>query len=136
MKAHLHNGKTYAALEYNTSTVTLATKSGRPDIITWADVDYLVGDDGLERHREVMYGTPVIIVRAPPDSKWQPYQGEPLPPRESPQNDFEDAIALIDIIGNDDAREAVREALAATFEGKEKRKLWGMLSSEQQGRLR
>jgi hypothetical protein len=141
MKAILHNNKTYAALSYNTSTVTLATKSGRPDVITWADVDHLIGDDGLERHREVVNGMPKIIVQAPPDPRWRPMAITPAQadlfsaPPKCPQDDFEDAIALIDAIDCDDAREAVREVLAATFEGEEKRKLWGVLSFAQRGRL-
>jgi hypothetical protein len=135
LKAHLHNGKTYAALEYNTSTVTLATRSGRPDIITWADVDYLVGDDGLERHREVMHGTPVIVVQAPPDPQWHPYPGAPLPQRECPQTDFDAATELVDAIDNEEARAAVCAALAQCYEGEAKRKLWGRLTAQQRQRL-
>jgi hypothetical protein len=142
MKAILKlNGKAAKALTYNTSTVTLATKSGKPDVITWADVDHLIGDDGLERHREVVNGSPKIIVQAPKDPGWQPYAITPsqtdmfTAPPKCPQNDFEDAIALIDLIESDDEREAVRGVLAATFEGEDKRRLWGMLSSEQRERL-
>jgi hypothetical protein len=141
LKAILKDGGLYKALTYNTSTVTLATRSGRPDIITWADVDYLLGDDDLERHREVVEGMPKIIVQAPKDLGWQPYEMTPAQtdlfavPQERPQDDFEGAIALIDLIESDDEREAVRGALTATFGGEEKRKLWGMLSSEQKGRL-
>jgi hypothetical protein len=142
MKAILNNGKTYAALEYNTSTVTLATRSGRPDIITWADVDHLIGDDGLERHREVVEGFPKIIVQAPKDPRWQPIEMTPsqtdlfsAPPKCS-QDDFEDAIALIDIIESDDEREAVRGVLNECFEGKARGELRGRLSFEQQGKLK
>jgi hypothetical protein len=142
MKAILKlNGKAAKALTYNTSTVTLATKSGRPDIITWADVDYLIGDDGLERHREVVEGFPKIIVQAPLDPRWQPIEMTPsqtdlfaVPPK-CPRDDFEAAIALIDLIESDNEREAVREVLAATFEGEEKQKLWGVLSFEQRTKL-
>jgi hypothetical protein len=141
MKAILHNGKTYAALTYNTSTVVLATRSGRPDIITWADVDHLIGDDGLERHREVVEGIPKIIVQAPKDPRWQPYGITPAQtdlfaaaPR-CPQDDFEDAIALIGLIESDDAREAVRGVLNECFEGERRGRLRGMLSFEQQGKL-
>jgi hypothetical protein len=130
------NGKAAKALSYNTSTVTLATRSGKPDIITWADVDYLVGDDGLERHRDTPNGLPTIIVQPPPDSRWQPYQSEALPPQESPQNDFEDVVALIDAIDNEDARVAVCAALAVCFEGEAKRRFWGVLSFEQKRRLK
>jgi hypothetical protein len=143
MKAILKlNGKAAKALSYNTSSVTLATKSGKPDIITWADVDYLVGDDGLERHREVVEGTPKIIVQAPKDPRWGSMAIAPTqpnlfaPPLKCPQDDFEDAITLIDAIDNDDVREAVRGVLTATFEGEEKRKLWGMLSFDQKARLK
>jgi hypothetical protein len=142
MKAHLHSNKTYAALSYNTSSVTLATKSGKPDIITWADVGHLVGDDGLQRHREVVEGFPKIIVQAPKDPRWQPMAIAPIqtdllsPSPKCPQDDFEDAIALIDAIESDDEREAVRGVLKACFEGEERVKFWGMLSSEQKGRLR
>jgi hypothetical protein len=142
MKAILKNGEVATATAYNTSTVVLATKSGKPDVITWADVDHLIGDDGLERHREVVEGFPKIIVQAPKDPLWQPIEMTPaqtdlfsVAPKGS-QDDFEDAIALIDLIESDDEREAVRGVLAATFEGEEKRKLWGVLSFEQQGKLK
>jgi hypothetical protein len=142
LKAHLTNSKTYVALSYNTSSVTLATKSGKPDIITWADVDHLVGDDGLERHREVVEGTPKIIVQAPKDPRWQPIPIAPTqadlfaPQPKRPQDDFEDAIALIDAIDCDDAREAVRGVLKACFEGEERIRFWGVLSFGQQGKLK
>jgi hypothetical protein len=135
MKAILPDGKAYAATSYTTSSVTLATRSGRPDTITWADVDYLVGDDGLERHREVMHGTPVIIVQAPKDPQWQPYQGEPLPQRECPQTDFDAATELIDLIDNEEARAAVCAALAQCYEGEAKRELWGGLTAQRRRRL-
>jgi hypothetical protein len=143
MKAILKlNGKTYAALEHNTSTVTLATKSGRPDIVTWADVDHLIGDDGLERHREVVEGFPKIIVQAPKDPGWQPIEMTPsqtdlfsVAPKGS-QDDFEDAIALIDLIDNDDAREAVRGVLNECFEGRARGELRGRLSFDQKARLK
>jgi hypothetical protein len=142
MKAILHNNKTYAALSCNTSTVVLATKSGRPDIITWADVNHLIDDDGLERHREVVEGFPKIIVQAPKDPRWQPYGMTPAQtdlfaaaPR-CPQDDFEDAIALIDLIESDDEREAVRGVLNECFEGKARGELRGRLSFEQQGKLK
>jgi hypothetical protein len=140
MKAILTNGKTYSALSYNTSTVTLATRSGRPDIITWADVR-LIGDDGLERHREVVEGMPKIIVQAPKDPRWQPMPIAPsqtdlfAAPPKYPQDDFEDAIALIDTIDGDDAREAVRGVLNECFEGERRGVLRGMLSFEQQTKL-
>jgi hypothetical protein len=142
MKAILHNNKTYAALSYNTSTVTLATRSGKPDIITWADVDYLIGDDGLERHREVVEGFPKIIVQAPKDPRWQPYEMTPAqtdlfaatPQR--PHDDSEDAIALINLIESDDEREAVRGVLNECFEGKARGELRERLSFEQQGKLK
>jgi hypothetical protein len=142
MKAILHNSKTYVALSYNTSSVTLATKSGKPDIITWADVDYLLGDDGLERHREVVEGMPKIIVQAPKDPRWEPMAIAPIQPDlfaappKCPQDDFEDAIAMIDAIDCDDAREAVRGALKACFEGEERVRFWGVLSFEQRGKLK
>jgi hypothetical protein len=142
MKAHLHNNKTYAALSYSTSTVALATKSGKPDLITWADVDHLIGDDGLERHREVVEGFPKIIVQAPKDPRWQPYEMTPaqtdlfaVAPKGS-QDDFESAIALIDLIESDDEREAVRGVLNECFEGKARGELRKRLSFEQQGKLK
>jgi hypothetical protein len=141
MKAILKDGEGYKALEYNTSTVTLATKSGKPDIITWADVDHLVGDDGLERHREVVEGFPKIIVQAPKDPRWQPYAITPsqtdlfAAPSKCPQDDFEDAIALIDLIESDDERDAVRAVLNECFEGKARGRLRGMLSFEQKAKL-
>jgi hypothetical protein len=143
MKAILKlNGKAAKALTYNTSTVTLATKSGKPDVITWADVDRLVGDDGLERHREVVEGFPKIIVQAPKDPLWQPIEMTPSQtdlfsvPQKCPQDDFEDAIALIDLIETDDEREAVRGVLNECFEGKARGELRGRLSFEQQGKLK
>jgi hypothetical protein len=142
LKAILHNGKTYATNDYNTSTVTLATKSGKPDVITWAEVDYLIGDDGLERHREVVEGMPKIIVQAPKNPGWQPMLIAPSQtdmfsaPTKCPQDDFEDAIALIEMVETKEEREAVREVLGACFEGENKRRLWGRLSFEQRGRLK
>jgi hypothetical protein len=141
MKAITTTGKAFKATHYNTSTVTLATRSGKPDIITWADVDSLVGDDGLERHREVVEGTPKIIVQAPKDPRWQPMAIAPTqpdlfaPPPKRPQDDFEDAIALIDAIDCDDAREAVRGVLKAYFGGEERVRFWGVLSFEQKNKL-
>jgi hypothetical protein len=141
LKAILKDGEAYKALEYNTSTVTLATRSGRPNVITWADVDHLIGDDGLERHREVVNGSPKIIVQAPKDPGWQPYAITPsqtdmftVQPQR-PQNDFEDAIALIDAIDCDDAREAVRGVLNECFEGKARGELRERLSFDQKAKL-
>jgi hypothetical protein len=142
MKAILKlNGKAAKALSYNTSTVTLATKSGRPDVITWADVDHLIGDDGLERHREVVEGFPKIIVQAPKDPLWQPIEMTPsqtdlfsVAPKGS-QDDFEDAIALIDAIDCDDARDAVRGVLNECFEGKARGELRERLSFDQKAKL-
>jgi hypothetical protein len=142
LKAIFKDGEAYKALEYNTSTVTLATRSGRPDIITWADVDHLIGDDGLERHREVVEGFPKIIVQAPKDPRWQSIEMTPAQTdlfsvaQKGSQDDFEDAIALINLIESDDEREAVRGVLNECFEGKARGELRGRLSFEQQGRLK
>ncbi|MGL5059086.1 MAG: hypothetical protein ACRC62_03810 [Microcoleus sp.] len=53
-----------------------------------------------------------------------------------PSNDFEDAIALIDLIDNPDAREAVKAALSESFEPGEKKELWAMLTVEQREKLK
>lgn len=45
--------------------------------------------------------------------------------------DYTDAIALIDLIDNDDAKDAVLAALTTSFKPKEKRKLWAMLTPAQ-----
>lgn len=136
MLAQHINGDRYVATAYNTSTVTLATRSGRPDVVAWAEIDHLIGDDGLRRHRDVVDGIPKIIVQPVNiDPCWVPCPTPPTLPSNLPQSDFEDAIALIDLIDNDDAREAVREALRASFEGQRKRELWDMLSKDQKARL-
>jgi hypothetical protein len=141
MKAILKNGEVATATAYNTSTVVLATKSGKPDVITWADVDHLIGDDGLERHREVVEGFPKIIVQAPKDPRWQSIEMTPAQTdlfsvaQKGSQDDFESAIALIDLIESNDEREAVRGVLNECFEGERRGRLRGMLSFEQQGKL-
>jgi hypothetical protein len=141
MKAILSDGESYVALSYSTSSVTCKGKN-RPVEVPWHEVNYLIGDDGLERHREVVEGFPKIIVQAPKDPGWQPIEMTPsqtdlfsVAPKGS-QDDFEDAIALIDLIDNDDAREAVRGVLNECFEGKARGELRGRLSFEQQGKLK
>ncbi|MGL5059088.1 MAG: hypothetical protein ACRC62_03820 [Microcoleus sp.] len=75
MIAHHINGKRYAVTAYNTSTVTLATKSGRPDVVTWDEIDYLESEDGLQRHRDVANGMPIIVVQPiNVDPRWVPYE--------------------------------------------------------------
>jgi hypothetical protein len=135
MKAITLSGKAFKATAYNTSTVTLATRSGKPDEVPWHDLGHLIGDDGLERHREVMHGVPVIIVQSPPDPRWQTYQGEAQEPRGCAQNDFDDAVALIDTIDNEDARVAVCAALAVCFEGEAKMGFWRGLTTQQKNKL-
>jgi hypothetical protein len=130
------NGKAFKATAYNTSTVTLATRSGKPEEVPWHELSHVIGDDGLERRRDTPNGIPTIIVQAPVDPRWQPYEVETLPQRECPQTDFEGAVELIDLIETADEREAVRAALAASFEGEEKMEFWNGLTSEQKGRLK
>jgi hypothetical protein len=141
MKAILSDGESYVALSYSTSSVTCKGKT-RPVEVPWHEVNHLVGDDGLERHREVVEGFPKIIVQAPKDSRWKPYRMTPAQtdlfaaaPR-CPQDDFEDAIALIDLIKSDDERESVRGVLNECFEGKARGELRGRLSFDQQGKLK
>jgi hypothetical protein len=136
MKAITTSGKAFKATHYNTSTVTLATRSGKPDIVSWHDLSHVIGDDGLERHREVVNGMPTIIVQSPPDPRWQPYLGKPQEPRECPQNDFEGAADLIDLIETAEEREAVRAMLTASFAGDEKAHFWNGLSDGQKDKLR
>jgi hypothetical protein len=78
---------------------------------------------------------PTIIVQSPVDPRWQPYAGD-RPLRESPQDDFEGAAELIDLIETADEREAVRAALAASFVGDEKGQFWNGLRKEQKARLK
>lgn len=52
-----------------------------------------------------------------------------------PKTDIEDAMDLIDGIGDEFARVAVCDVLSACFEGVAKRDLWGRLSAGQKAKL-
>lgn len=143
MIAHLTSGRSVSATDYSTATVTLATKSGRGEQVTWSEVDHIVSEDGLQRHRDVVDGQPTIIVQSVKDPCWVAYQpplvqsdlfAPPAPPK-LPLDDTEDAIALIDLVETQGEGEAVLAALKASFEGESRKRLWGQLSPEQRAKL-
>jgi hypothetical protein len=137
MKAILHDGNSYKALSYTTALVTLEGKT-KPIETTWSDVDYLIGDDGLMRHRDVVEGRPKIIVQPltpPPSVRYEPpvVQSDlfsPAIPRAAVQNDIEGAKEMLNLV-DDETLAPIYRAIKEAFAGREM-ELWESLSSEQQ----
>jgi len=142
MKAILLNGKTVPVLEYGTATVLLKG-TNKPVETTWADIDYLLDENGMMRQREIVEGMPTIIVQPMNPSasvKYNPPPVQtdlltPLVDRTPPQDDIEDAKEMLDLVDDDINLMAVYWAIKEAFKGREK-SFWGYLNEEQKMKLK